>query len=744
MKLSKNKIKAIRRNRNRQTPEEIADSLGIPADEVMAVLSPAAKPSMTVGTPHMLDAILRWGLTILCAVAPLVVCSGIHDPSRLPKMAFIQIGTTGMVIIWAARATLTRRVRIQRSLLALAISALLLWSAISVGYAANRIEAWFYWQHWAYCVVLFLLAIGAMKRPEDRLSLMWALTLSGAVVAGLGIAQFLLGFALIVQAAPPAATFVNRNMAAHFMVLVIPLAWGLYWHNRRAALSGLLSVLLTLMIVYVIYTRTRTAWLAVTIEGLAMTALLGWQRQPLKTTTRLRQKTGSLAVMILAIAVLANLGKGGTWKGASEIGRRAAVSPQEVTEPLTKTPEEETSVSWRIGTWRNILALIADHPVIGVGLGNLKIAYPPYHRKAVDIRTFSPTTQLEDAHNDYLQATAELGLIGAAMILFVFGSLAGTFRRAVITAGDPVDKITALAVGVAFCGIAVSAGLSFPFQRPIPPLMVMVLAGLLVGMTENTTWSLRGQVLPGLVTIAGIALLAGMMSYHHRLIKSDRQLFAMPLLNTQGKWEEMVRRAGDAYLKNADQYKLLAYAARAHIARGQYRRALDILNQLTAVFPHVTNYYFLQGIARANMGRYDAALASFRNVLNIQPDFPDIHMNMAKVYMLKHQYAKALDMYDAAAHLSPENSRIRFDMGIAATKLHRYREAAEAFEAAVELTPDWALAHKNLGIIYLQHMDKRNSGIAHLKKALALKPDIPDAGVLKNVIRQEEALDTAR
>lgn len=740
MKLSKNKIKTIKRNRHLKTPEELAVSLGVSVDQVLAVLSADGMPPGKIHLVSVLGATLHWGVWVLCGTAPLVFINRIHDFSRLPKMAFIQIATVTLLLAWAARGVAEERVSIKISPLAMAIASALLWVLVSTAYARNHIEGLFYWQHWAFCTAVFFLVANEMHRLRGHTGLLWAFTLAGVAIACLGIAQFLFGFSLINQVAPPAATFANRNMAAHFMVLAVPLTAGLFCINRRILSSWMLSVCMALMVTYVIYTRTRAAWLALAIECLVFLSIFWWWRRFWSTAIWPRHKLASFVVFLLLVLVMMNLGAGGSWKGFSEISERAAVSPKEITDSLATTSSAtETSVSWRIGTWRNIMALIGDHPWTGVGLGNLKIAYPPYHRKIVHIKTFSETTQLEDAHNDYLQATAELGVIGAVLILVVCWCVASALRQAIKTAENNELKTIALSLGVAFVGIAISAGLSFPFQRSIPPLVVMVLVGLLAGMSKTSReWAVNGRVLPALLAVVFFGLLALEIHEHRRLIQSDRQLYAMPMLNAQEKWRDIITRKGTAYLKNADQYKILAFAAGAHIALGEHRHALQILDTLISVFPHVTNYHYLRGMAHAAMGSYDAAMTAFHQVLAIKPDFPDIHVNMAKIYMLRGQFEQALAAYETAASLDSENSRIRFDQGIAATRLARHADAAAAFEAAVALNPDWALAHKNLGILYIQFLGKTADGVAHLKTALALNPDIPGADGVHRVIQDHE------
>jgi len=67
-----------------------------------------------------------------------------------------------------------------------------------------------------------------------------------------------------------------------------------------------------------------------------------------------------------------------------------------------------------------------------------------------------------------------------------------------------------------------------------------------------------------------------------------------------------------------------------------------------------------------------------------------------------------------------------------------YQDAVQAFNKAVLLRPEWAIAHKNLWILYYQHLDNIEKGIEHFKKVPALNPSIPDADQIRSVVNNFE------
>jgi len=73
----------------------------------------------------------------------------------------------------------------------------------------------------------------------------------------------------------------------------------------------------------------------------------------------------------------------------------------------------DTSSGFRLEFYRNTLDIIADHPIIGVGTGGLPQAYADKIRGSGKAETRNP-------HNEFLHITAQIGVIGLAVLLALF------------------------------------------------------------------------------------------------------------------------------------------------------------------------------------------------------------------------------------------------------------------------------------------------------------------------------------
>ena len=75
----------------------------------------------------------------------------------------------------------------------------------------------------------------------------------------------------------------------------------------------------------------------------------------------------------------------------------------------------ERSNADRIWVWKSALDMLRDHPATGVGFGQFKVRYQAEYKYAQE------SQKLTHAHNNFLQVSAENGIIGLAGFLYFIG-----------------------------------------------------------------------------------------------------------------------------------------------------------------------------------------------------------------------------------------------------------------------------------------------------------------------------------
>ncbi len=97
------------------------------------------------------------------------------------------------------------------------------------------------------------------------------------------------------------------------------------------------------------------------------------------------------------------------------------------------------SLQYRLGLWRAASAMAADHPAFGVGIGRFRAVSEAYFTPELAVlqrQVFGQLATQENAHNNFLQVLAELGLTGFVPFLWTIAAVARRLSSAV--AGRPV------------------------------------------------------------------------------------------------------------------------------------------------------------------------------------------------------------------------------------------------------------------------------------------------------------------
>lgn len=117
------------------------------------------------------------------------------------------------------------------------------------------------------------------------------------------------------------------------------------------------------------------------------------------------------------------------------------------------------SSSKRLELWEGAIDYISNNPIIGCGLGNWKIESAYYMRNSG-----ADYLVPYHAHNDFLEMTTELGLVGGLLYLLIFAVAAYTLLLSFIRSKYKVKYLVLITALIVY---TIDALLNFPIERPI-------------------------------------------------------------------------------------------------------------------------------------------------------------------------------------------------------------------------------------------------------------------------------------
>jgi O-antigen ligase len=336
--------------------------------------------------------------------------------------------------------------------------------AVNPGYAAERSS------NLAGLLATFFLAAYLGRDRRARFAMLWMLLTIGAVTSAYGIAQHH-GYdfsvwqrSLEVPVERGVSFFGHATFTASVLIQLIPIGAGLAaasrWPGRVAA-----GVLTIPMLYHLSFSGARMANLAFLISVAAAGLCWLWQW---RTSAGLSSRTRALQFAAAGLLVVA----GGAIAGGFVV-RAWQVKGSDV------FAIQQSSLALRIYNWQTASRMIYAHPLGGVGAGNYAIVSPSYWNDVERMRTARHGRWMQEAHNEYLQTAAELGLPGVAILLALFAYAAVMALETYARADTRADRTMGLALFAAVLALGVDANTTFSLQAPGSALVFWVVLGLI-------------------------------------------------------------------------------------------------------------------------------------------------------------------------------------------------------------------------------------------------------------------------
>ncbi len=627
-----------------------------------------------------LDRVVFYGVLVLVFALPLFIWPGISEYGY-GKTIVALIGVSILVALWGVSGWQKKAWTIRLPWITLPILALVVVSLFSLLQATNGRVVVQSLMLVVYFALLMLLIANTVRDRRDVNLLLFAILVSGFLAALYGMLQYLgvmrgptggRGLTNIIS------TLGNQNYLGGFLAYLLIPAFVLVVRLR----SGWLKLVSILLIAFnfgmVLLVQQAGAAIALILAAVAFLVGLAIFR-PIAPIRRNRLWLLILiGTLVLTFLIEAPSGPLNSVVGLSQDGKSWIVRMWE------RNAGAVRSWDWWIG-WE----MFVDHPIVGVGLGNYKLNFLPY--KAEFLAT--PRGEAYDfhidraaqAHNEYVQVLAELGILGVlALASFLAVLIASLWRQ--LRRNDEENRLDLLFFACGIVAFLVHALVSFPAHLPASSLVLVLVGGLIFsrvyGDTDRfivtlTGWKLKttlaGLVVVGLIVsiVAGRDLAANLLmtegieqaqfgnpygarALFERSLRLDfapRQTY-YHLATTQIRLDDLEgaqENLEKCFTRFTDETVYLSYANLAANAR-QFDRAQEVVALLLATHPKEEislRARYLEAIILAQTGDPIAATALLEQLILDAPLFEPTYVGLGSVYEVRGMPVNARQTYEA-------------------------------------------------------------------------------------------------
>ena len=318
----------------------------------------------------------------------------------------LECGAGLLFALWAAYQIALRRIRVSTVAL---IPALILLSLpvlqLATGHTAYFYATRYQLLQWIAYGGFFFVASEFSGSSSARKRLAIAITVFGTLYAMFAIIQGFLAppdllYGVVKTHGTGFGSYTNRNHYAGLMEMLVPFGLVTSISLSVPASLRLLSSFGSLVMLASIFASGSRGGMVAVVIALIVFVYHYWRHE----------RTSSAVRTIMAAAILAS-----AFIGFFSYERVASRSVMEATDSI------------RLQIARDSLRLVAEHPVLGSGLGTFTTVYP-------QVRTFPTSLFVNAAHNDYVQLTVETGVLGmlcaVAFLFLVFQNALRHVHRA--------------------------------------------------------------------------------------------------------------------------------------------------------------------------------------------------------------------------------------------------------------------------------------------------------------------------
>lgn len=312
-------------------------------------------------------------------------------------------------------------------------------------------------------------------------------------------------------------------------------------------------------------------------------------------------------------------------------------------ERLSQLNAEDGSIQRRLIFYRAALDLAKEKPVFGIGLGNYRIESIP-----LDLST--NTSVPLHAHNDFLELTAETGLLNGLLYFSIFVVLLFVNLKRLIKADESQLKNIALLTLLLLIVYGVDALFNFPFYRPTMQLCFsFLMAFTFVNIDDFSKGAalVNKKILIGFVVFCILPLY---FTYHAYKTSNLEHLIQTDNINFSSsgvlKGDDVVGR--DPKFPNVFQSSesFVEYAGIYYLREKKYAEAIKLLDSANTINPYLGRPDFYKYLIASERGLLDSAYFYAKSAFYKRPVNDNFFETATTLAAARRDTAEILKMYE--------------------------------------------------------------------------------------------------
>jgi len=542
-------------------------------------------------------------------------------------------------------------------------------------------------------IFLYFMVIGVISQKKEFNSFIKIFFITSFLVSIYALLQYYGLDPYFSELGQITSTIGQKNWVSNYLAIIFPVIFSYFLLQEERKSKLIYYLLLSVLYTTLLICQSRGIWISISLT-LIFAIYMVIKFKLFEIFEKNKKWMMALFIIFLIITII--------YSTDNPLNK----SRLTVTERALSTfDEQDPSVNARLLIWKTTFKMIKDKPLFGSGIGTFKLNYLNYQ---ADFLRNNPeyikySGKAAEAHNEYLQMAAELGIVGLGTflsILFVFYSLALKYLK---SKHDHQDKIIIFGLLLGITSFLIHSLFTFPYHVPVLGSIFFIFLGLTVVYIDgfdlkeiNRKNIIRikinaNQMIKNIIIVVMLLLVVFLIG----------PLVVKPYFAETHFFKGMKGYERQNYNDALKDFKyavwLDPYNGRILHALGSTYYHLDIQDEAQKIL-HGTKYYFNDrniyrnlGLSYTQSGNYQEAEKEFKYAIYLDPKFYKAYNDLASLYIYQNEYEKAIEQWEKAIGLNldfEEKYIFLYYIGIAYQKKQMPDETLKYFLQALQLVPE--------------------------------------------------------
>jgi O-antigen ligase/Tfp pilus assembly protein PilF len=631
-------------------------------------------------------------LKLLLISVPLFVNKYVYD-FRVNQEGVLKIFTLILLAIWLVKIVNTGKYSLQKTKLDLPLILFILVMAISVLISEAKIISSREFTIFFSYILIFFLITNNIDKKSDFYSFIHLFFIISLLVSVYTIIQYYGMDLYLKDLHELTSTIGQKNWISNYLAMIFPVVFSYFLLEQTKKNKIIYFVLLAVLYTTLMICQSRGIWISISLT-LIFAIYMIIKFNFLKIFQENKKWLLLLLITFLVITII--------YSTDNPLNKSAITVPKRA---ISTFDEQDPSIDTRLLIWKTTLEMIKDRPIFGLGIGTFKMNYLSYQAEFLKNNPYyiKYSGKARDAHNDYLQVWAEIGIIGLGIfigIILMFYSLIIDYLK---KNDNDKEKIIVFGLILGITCFLIHSLFTFPLHVPALGVTFFALLGLTIIYTRKINLSktdsdnkpkelkLKNK---GIKIVLIILVLISM-------IWLINLVAVKPYIAELYYFKGMRYNVDRSYTKSLPNFQyavqLDPYNGRILHALGTtyfnlniFSKAEEMLKEAKKYMIDVNTFYIL-GLNYSKLNMFEKAEKEYKYAIYLDSKFNKAYIDLAYLYAKQEEYDKAIIEWNKILEVEPDFSEkynVLYFIGLAYNKKGMPDMALEYFLEALQLAPE--------------------------------------------------------